>query len=215
MKPLLKFSAVALVGAAAFASAGLLVPDFTVLLGGSGYTVASVKVNGRVYVDAQQLVAKYNANPPRAAGGAGQIAATEGAMGEWLFNGVWRFRVDKVEWNADDEYWMVGIEMRNGTKTTRHVGGQGLPGIPSEAFHLATEGGDTLSITSTAYINELQDTLGYKELAAGMGTKTVMPFSRGKRGDRPTKLVVEFTPVAGQGYVKDPSFRVDLTRTKG
>src|SRR5437016_6083167 len=44
-----------------------------------------------------------------AAGGAGQQRGVEGSIGEWLFNGVWRFRVESVE--AQSEGYKVNVEI--------------------------------------------------------------------------------------------------------
>ncbi|RYG35704.1 hypothetical protein EON81_11935 [bacterium] len=199
----------AVLGLAAVASATMAFEKTKLTLAGKSLSLDSVQVKGETYVSLTQLKAQMGAQ-----GGANQLAGTEGVMNEWLFNGVWRFRVTKIDWNAEDEYWVASVEMRNGTNKTRHAGGQGLSDYPGQAFHLATESGDNLVVTSVSAGNELQDILGYKELAAGMGTKADIPFGRGKATDKPTKLILEFTALAGQGYVKDPSFRVDLTKSK-
>ncbi len=53
------------------------------------------------------------------AGGAVQAAALEGCIGQWLFNGIWRFKVNAIKTFTENDRtgWDIPVELRNGTKS--------------------------------------------------------------------------------------------------
>lgn len=206
MKHSPRFLTLAALGAASLASAALLARTTPVTLGGRTLRIDSVVVGGRTYVALDQLRAGF-----AAPGGAGELTAAQGRIGDWMFNGAWRFRVTNVAWNAADRFWDVSIELKNGTRQTRHAGGEGLDPTPSNSFHLATEGGNALDIPLGSLANGLQVEIGYRSLAPGMGTTAVLHFPGGREGDRPVKLIAEFGRTPGVATGRDPSFRIDLT----
>ena len=59
--------------------------------------------------------------------------------------------------------------------------------------------------------SRLQRELTMKDLLPGSGATTTVHFV-GPADDKPVKFVLEITPAPGLPYVKDPSFRVDLTK---
>lgn len=66
------------------------------------------------------------------AGGSHQIGALSGCMNQWLFNGVWRIRVTKLE-SIKHDYtnvpgYAVTIDARNGSHTTTSMAYSGVDG---------------------------------------------------------------------------------------
>ncbi len=197
----------ALFATAAVASAALISSKVTVSLAGKSVTVDSVVVGGKTYVSLDQLKAQLNAK-----GGANQLGATEGIQNEWLFNGVWRLRVSNVAWNSEQESWDVTVELRNGYKSSLKASDAGFAFNGSDGFFLTIEDGNTVEPFLNAG-SDIQDAIGYKSLPPGGGSIIKIPF-RGTADKKPVKLLVEFKPKAGFPLVKDPSFRIDLTKSK-
>lgn len=151
-----------------------------------------------------------------AGGGQNQTDALEGKVGEWLFNGIWRFKVTAVVPNDDGRPgWKVGIEIRNGSKADNiATGGTGL-----ESFRLYMADGialDPYNITDFS-------TPGF---APGSGrTMSMVFYDDDGNGRKPEKLLVRFNPDEGTvnflkgmgvGYtVKTPSFRINLKSDDG
>lgn len=146
------------------------------------------------------------------AGGANQVAALEGGIGDWLFNGVWRFRVTGVKPNDDGRSgWKVGVELRNGTKLDNvALGGTGF-----DSVSLIMEDGNALKPYN---ITDFAD----KGLGQGATNLLDLIFYDDDGARRkPNRLVVRIVPDdftknflqrQGAGYtVGDPSFRVRLT----
>lgn len=206
MKTPLLLSLATVLTIAAVASAATLANKVNLTLGGHALSLDSVQVNGQTYVSLAELKAQMAAE-----GGANGLSATEGPMGHLLFNGVWRFRVTGVAWNADRTCWDVTVELRNGTQTTRSVGGNGTSDYPNLAFSVATEAGDTLR-QDGGWDVPTMNALTTKALSPGAGAITTLHFS-GKQDDKPVKFIYEFHAKAGLPFSKDPSFRVDLTKS--
>ena len=194
-------------GVAALASAAALAGRIDVTLAGKPLSLDSVVVKGRTYVALDQLKAGLNA-----AGGAGAIKATEGGVGDALFDGVWRLTVLGVRRSEDGRSWEVKVRVGNGTAKTRSMDGAVNNFAPHTAFHLATESGNTL--TAPAWdASPLQRELTMKDLLPGASAVATVHFE-GPADDRPVKFILEIKPAPGLPYVKDPSFRVDLTKVK-
>jgi hypothetical protein len=65
--------------------------------------------------------ALLGSTPTPAPGGAKQRQAVEGCLNQWLFDGIWRFRVTKVAPINPDGMrpgYGVAVEVRNGTHAT-------------------------------------------------------------------------------------------------
>ena len=193
-------------GAAALAAAAMLA-KVNVTLAGKPLTLDSVVVGGRTYVALDQLKAALNT-----AGGASAIKATEGGIGDVLFDGVWRLTVLSVRRSDDDRSWEVKLRVSNGTTKTRDMGSAINNFAPHTAFHVATEAGDTLTGEASDG-SRLQRELTMKDLLPGSGATTTVHFV-GPADDKPVKFILEIKPAPGLPYAKDPSFRVDLTKSK-
>ncbi|MFC4425942.1 hypothetical protein [Deinococcus navajonensis] len=148
--------------------------------------------------------------PAQAPGGTNQVAAVEGCIGEQLFNGVLRLRVQKVE--DLGRQWGVTVEVRNGT--SKRVSTTAATGIDiySEEMSLTTTDGTTLTNSSAGDAWSLAIR---QALPPGGGFVVRKEFE--KRGEgRPLKLVLVLDPKArgrdtGLRYtIADPSFRVRL-----
>ncbi|MES2463014.1 MAG: hypothetical protein V4671_20710 [Armatimonadota bacterium] len=149
--------------------------------------------------------------PSTAAGGANQQGGLEGKMGDWLFNGVWRFRVISVEKAPASlgEGWAARVEIRNGSKFSGYSpGGTGWQGIS-----LVTEDGMSVGAASDAVDLQSQ---GLAQGAAN--TQTV--FFATESASKPARIVLRFdsngvanTPL--RYSVSNPSFRVDVRSAAG
>lgn len=142
-----------------------------------------------------------------AAGGANQQAGVEGGLGDWLFNGIWRFRVisvDKVE--GDVSGWKAAVEIRNGSKFDGYSpGGTGWQGVT-----LVLEDGTSVPARSDA--PDFRD-LGLNQ---GAGNAQTLYFDTDS-SSKPDRLILRFDPKGLEGTplkfsVKDPTFRVSLKK---
>jgi hypothetical protein len=144
-------------------------------------------------------------------GGANQLTALEGGMNEWLFNGIWRLRVDSVKpMEGDRPGWLIGVELKNGT-TAQNIA---LDGTGFQSVELVM---DDQNIMKQPYnITDFNRPVGQ-----GSSVRTeLMYFDDEGNGRKPIKLIVRITPdqftkdfLKGQklGYtVSDPSFRINL-----
>lgn len=160
----------------------------------SGSTVAlTLPVNGSVI----------------ARGGANQQDGVEGKMGEWLFNGIWRFRVLSVE-KADPAKegagWLARVEIRNGSKFSGYSpGGTGWQGMS-----LVTEDGQSVQAGSNAL------PLSDPGLAQGASNAQSIYFAT-ESASKPDRLILRFDPRGLEGTpaglrfsVPNPTFRVAL-----
>ncbi len=156
------------------------------------------------------------------AGGANQKNSVEGCLNEFLFNGIWRLRVTKVEVVADSSpSYAVTVEIRNGTtKTLKLVDG----GIDvGQAIALSFADGNSLAYSyGTDWVDK-----AYAPILQGSGTVFTFKISPESRttleeakANMPKKFLFEVNPEKLKkdlklGFTaKDPSFRVDLTCKK-
>lgn len=144
------------------------------------------------------------------AGGANQVGALEGGLNDWLFNGIWRFRVTSVEPIADRPGWKVRAELRNGTKLDNvALGGTGF-----ESLKLVMADGNPVGVYNITDIDK----------PIGQGSSAVVDLifyddeGNGRKPDKlilriqPDKPTVDFLKRQGASYTAaDPSFRVKLT----
>ena len=142
-------------------------------------------------------------------GGVGQQTALEGKGGEWLFNGIWRFRVLAVEAADPDKIgkgWSVKVEIRNGSK----FNGYSPSGTGWDGITLVTEDGNSTPAASDAV--DLRE-LG---LAQGAGNAVTLFFPT-ESASSPDRVILRFNPEglksapAGLRFTTaNPSFRVDV-----
>ena len=180
----------------------------TIVQGGQAYVpVSALKAAGAVTsVNGKVLSVTFPT------GGANQAGAVEGKVGEWLINGVWRFKVHSFEpLEGDRAGWTVSVELRNATKTD----GLALAGTGFESLDLVLKDANKLSPYN---ISDIRD--APVNQAAGINLNIVFFDDQGG-ARQPDKLILRIKPdSATVGYlksvgvaytVKDPSFRVQLS----
>ena len=166
--------------------------------------------------------------PP--AGGAGPRASLEGCMGQWLFNGIWRLRVLKLErirkpgsGDPGTPGWGLTTEIRNGSKKTLSMAITGIDGGGS-GVDLVLPDGNTLELAALDF-----QKIVYKDIPQGGGVVHQLKYyydhgTPDSDVQQPAKFLVEINPqqlrnyrglTAGAAYsVRNPSFRVRLDCTK-
>jgi hypothetical protein len=154
-------------------------------------------------------VRPYKKRPAEAEGGANEQAAVEGRGNEWLFNGIFRFRVLSVERHSENERhgWKVKMEFRNGTKYNNYAPG----GIGYEGMQLVLEDGESVNFSEFA---EPQGDFMTPGLAQGAKRTGVAIFYTNLT-EMPTRLILRVNPEGDDNIppkftVPDPSFRVDI-----
>ncbi|WP_407569742.1 hypothetical protein [Deinococcus altitudinis] len=230
------------------ASVALAAPStFRLLLNGAASPYTAIVVNGTTYVPVGALTplgvkavttattlslssgaapATPSAGSGNGAGGAVQRASVSGCVNEYLFNGIWRFRVTKVSVMTDPSrgdypYYSVTAELKNGTTKTIKPVDTGIE--TSTAVALSFSDGDSLTYN---YRSDWVDKT-FGKVIQGSGFVYTFPFYPGEKlpldqvqANRPQKLLFEVDPAKLDKDLKlgftvpDPSFRVDLTCTK-
>ena len=200
----------------------------------------AIVVNGRTYVPLDALKAAGvlsdlasgtlsltlpGASPagaanPSAAGWANQLNALEGCIGQTLFNGVWRFKVTKLEGGDVDGKpgYLMSIEMRNGVTKPLSPYSSGFSNT-NDSYSWATADGNT-GVWKTYYI--LNDLVAKDIPQGGMFTYQFKIFpdpaaTEDQLKNPPTKFILRIDPkrLGFKEYtVPDPSFRIDLSCTK-
>lgn len=160
-------------------------------------------------------------------GGSTQVKAQPGCVNQWLFNGMWRVRVTKVDFRpAADGYpnaWDVTMQWANGTTLAdlqpASTGKQDLV--------LAFANGDTLAATATTNGTLIEQKLDYHTFPASGQYTYTQTFYSGDALDpnnKPAKLLVTFdvaTYKAAHGTkywtqkTAGYNYRIDLTCDKG
>ena len=191
------------------------VKQLSVSLAGKALKLDSVVVSGKTYVSLEQL-RKALPNPAPvtgAAGGANQVAAASGCIGEYLFNGVWRFKVQSMMYSVEEKAWYLTIELRNGTNKVATPNSTGSSGS-GEDISLVTEDGNSLSLANGTRI---QDDILLKSIAPGSAGVTKIWFNADAATPKATKLLWAMSAANNSGKAplsKQPAFRVDLTCQK-
>ncbi|WP_052351538.1 hypothetical protein [Deinococcus pimensis] len=205
-------------------------------LNGRASSVPAIVVNGRTYVPLDALrsagatssvsgtrlsVTLPGAPSGAPAGGSDQRAALEGCVNEVLFNGVWRFRVTRVEnvTGPDGQKgYALGVEFRNGTTSARDLAGTGAGGAGYELdnFQLALKDGGTSGPVGSVLDLQAIATKAVPQGAPNAFRLTYFP-PPGADGAvaAPDKLVVAVERPPGVPYTAaNPSFRVRLDCTR-
>ncbi|MDQ6825560.1 MAG: hypothetical protein M3007_08885 [Candidatus Eremiobacteraeota bacterium] len=149
-------------------------------------------------------------------GGANQRVSLEGCTGQWLFNGVWRVRVNKVEPitlpNVGNPGFAVTVQVRNGTPKTTSLAYSGVG-----ETNLVLADGTQLSIDQTldrvAY-----STMINTDLVPGAGLTQVLNYylpTTTPTDQKPAKWLVEMHQNTTGSHpphytTKTPSLRVKL-----
>ncbi len=156
-------------------------------------------------------------------GGANQIGAVEGCVGQDLFNGMLRVKILGVarlellpEW-SNLKGWAFQAEFKNGTGERIQPQDMGL-----KSASIVRANGTLLGADSTGASARDWDKLRYADLLAGASVNHVVKFvdADSALDALPTKLLLEVDAakvkagVKAKFNVKDPSFRIDLTCKK-
>lgn len=185
--------------------------QISVSLAGKTLKLDSIVVKGKTFVSLEQLQKAF----PTAAGGASQVAATTGCIGELLFNGAWRFRVNSLTFNQEEKAWFLSLELRNGMNRVAAVYDNGANGL-GEDISLILENGDSLNLGVSAS-NQAQDDLLLKKLAPGATASAKIYFAADADTPKATKFLWAMGAANNNNKAplsKDPAFRVDLTCKK-
>lgn len=187
---------------------GKEVKEVPKVIGGVTYIpVSALKAAGATVSTASNTM---TINFPQS-GGSNQLAALEGGIGEWLFNGIWRFRVTAVKpMEGDRPGWLISTELRNGTNAQNIA----LDGTGFQSVELVME--DQNIIKQPYNLTDFNRPVGQ----AGTISTDLMYFDDEGGGRKPVKLIVRITPdqftkdylkSVKLGYtVPDPSFRINL-----
>ncbi|AWN23798.1 hypothetical protein DKM44_11645 [Deinococcus irradiatisoli] len=213
---------------------GKVSTEKTIVVGGKTYVPLSVLPGLGIQVSTGSGVtslisgkaAPASSAPPAAnngAGGANQKASVSGCLNEWLFNGVWRLRVTKVQpmlnsGRGDRPAWGVTVEVKNGTGQTLTMSQNGID--YNNAINLSFPDGSSMGSASRS---AWQDKV-YTKLPQGVGTVHQFVIDPDDsltmaqlQANPPSKFLFEVqkkvdSGAKGVGFtVPDPSFRIDLT----
>ena len=169
------------------------------------------------------LPALLGATPAPVPGGATQRRAVEGCLNQWLFDGIWRFRVTKVEAINPDGLragYGVAVEVRNGTHATMTPV---FAGADAQEIQLQLDDGNTLDAKATTAAALIAQKITSKELIQAAGVMVQLQFlgevmSKPESLKKPLKLVFPIDPKMERAHPNQPqyaaggpSFRVDLT----
>ncbi len=185
------------------------VKQISVSLAGKALKLDSVIVGGKTYVSLEQL----KKGLPNPVGGANQVAAASGCLNEMLFNGAWRFRVQKFEFSATEGGWVVTVELRNGMNRVATTFNNGANSLAEDLF-LILEDGNSVPVSGN---NQVQDSLVLKTLAPGASAFAKLVFRAESETPKPTKFLWAMSQSNNYDKAplsKDPAFRVNLTCTK-
>jgi len=206
------------------------------VISGKRASEQAIVVDGRTYVPVTALgsfgvkatvngktVTLTGPTENRAAqGGANQVAALEGCLGQTLFNGVWRVRVTSLTplrlpdaGSPDIPGWSVGVEVRNGTSRSLSLMNAGFGSKPFGRFKLILPDGNALKINENDVLK-----VWSRDLAQGGVMTFTLTYSH-ERGTpvggapTPNKFLMQVDPkipeyVGVKFMVPDPSLRVRL-----
>ena len=183
--------------------------QISVSLAGKNLKLESVVVKGKTFVSLEQLKKAF----PTAAGGANQVAAKTGCIGELLFNGAWRFRVNSLMYSLEEKAWYLTIELRNGMNKVAAPFSTGSSGSGVD-ISLITEDGNALSLANGTRI---QDDILLKSIAPGAAGVSKIWFYADADTPKATKFLWAMSAASNSDKAplsKDPAFRVDLTCKK-
>jgi hypothetical protein len=208
-----------ILGVAALAVFAAAQTTYQLMINGKAVAGSAIVVKGETYVPLKALQAAgvrssvsggklvLNFSPE---GGAGQSGALEGGLNDWLFNGVWRFRVLSIGPLEEERTgWAVKVELRNGTKADNIA----LSGTGFDSLSLVLSDGKMIRPYNGVDLTDAP-------FVQGGGKTLTLTFYEDEIGDRkPDKLLLLIKPDNDlRNYMKnamkisysvaDPSFRV-------
>ncbi len=203
--------------------------SYNLSINGKTITGKTIVVKGETYIPLKALqaagvrssvtgkVLALTLSSAASAGGANQTAALEGCIGEWLFNGIWRFKVNSILAFTENNRagWDVNVELRNGSTADKITAG--ATGAKSVV----------LSFPDSNNVSLARGDIGLRQTSynAAQGVVLDLRFYNDQKLDsQPQKLVmlVETTRTIDVflrqkkiGYsVANPSFRIRLDCNK-
>jgi hypothetical protein len=204
---------------------GKALADKALVIGGKTYIpVSSLKQFGFTS-DQTSKALSLTIPTTSAAGGSNQLAALEGCVNETLFNGVYRFRIVKIEAdssNPDRLTRTLTIELRNGTQDTLSPSQAGFDGS-GNGILLEDDKGTQLDLKGGGYQSDNGGIFKALPRAGGFITRWTFEYPYKTESDRIgtlTKLLIPIKVSTWQRHapkdtkIADPSFRVNLTCTK-
>jgi hypothetical protein len=156
-------------------------------------------------------------------GGANQLGAVEGCVGQDLFNGMLRLKVLGIsrletlpDW-GNFKGWAIQVEAKNGTSERLQPQDMGLI-----MASIVRANGSLQAATGTGVETRDWDKLRYTDLLPGATVNHFIKFidSESAPDALPTKLVLDVDvakvkpKINAKFNVKEPSFRIDLTCKK-
>jgi hypothetical protein len=186
-------------------------------INGKSYSSQAIVVRGETYVPLKALqaagvrssltkgtLALTLPNAAQSDGGANQVKALEGCLGEWLFNGIWRIRATEPRsMTGDRNGWTIKLEVRNGTTFNGIApSGTGWGGV-----QLALDNGDLVGAVN---VNDISDP---PYIPGGSHSQT-LEFFWEDTARSPKKIIVLFNPKEmntsfnAKFTVPDPSLRI-------
>jgi hypothetical protein len=193
--------------------------DKAVILGGKTYYPESaLKTLG---VTIKRTGSKIALTSKGVAGGANQMAALEGCVGETLFNGALRVKLHGFEAFQKDgkaSGWTADLEFRNGTQQVGNLYGFGSVG--GSSWYIAYDDASTYPF----YITGSNGVDGARDIPPGSSYRTkfnIEPDTSNQRDlpfdatRKPVKLLLGFSKSGASNDVQklltaDPSFRIRL-----
>jgi hypothetical protein len=203
---------------------------YRLVINGKNVAGQAIVVNGQTYVPLSALkAAGVQSNlssgtlsltlpgASAAAGGANQLSALQGCIGQTLFNGIWRVRATKlepIEMNGQKGYG-VTVEWRNATHHSLTLAATNVRYGEGD-IALALDNGSTVNMYRYDY-----GWVGDAIPQAAPYTHQIQFFTDSPA--KPSKLILRIEPIAKDSRavppdvrytVPDPSFRIDLTCTQ-
>lgn len=187
-------------------------------LSGQSYPVNVVTVNGKSYVAADSLKAAggtLTASAAATTGGANQVSAVEGVLGQTLFNGAWRLTVKKVDKHTNTygrPEVTVSYELKNGSPVTTDAPNTGFVDNAQSMFLVLSSGN---SVLPEAFLDFSKDI----PPGGAFDFDLVYTLDKSEADATPVRVLAVIKPEKRQYSglkvhysVKDPSFRIDLTK---
>jgi hypothetical protein len=128
-------------------------------------------------------------------GGSTQVAAQEGCMNEWMFNGVWRVRVTQLAFKPQDNdgpaAWTVAMQWANGTS----IAGLSPADTRKQDMNLVFSNGDTLATSESTRATMNQQLLDFHTFPAAAQFSFTQQFISSSPLDpnnKPQRILITF-----------------------
>lgn len=169
-------------GSVAFCAIALAAGSMTLVINGKPAKLVPITHEGETYISLTEL-RRAGAQITQSGetmsiafipyqGGTQQVDALEGTTGEWIFNGIWRLRVNGAtpifDEGSNRPGWSIDAEIRNGSNKTVSMGQTGV----SQEVLLFDVDGKRLSLD----VGDFQVQMYFVELPPGGAIKHQLKF---------------------------------------